>query len=176
MRITPIDIQQHQFRTRIVGYDKASVDHFLELIAVELEEIHRQHHESKEDLARCRASLEEIRQREATLKETLLTTQRVTDELKANARREAELIVAEAHLQGQKIVQDAEEQRMRLVAEIRDLQRRKVAFESGLQSQIESHLRLLEMEKRMPQGDPLIEGPSDWRTLLEGDGSRPEER
>jgi cell division initiation protein len=174
MRITPIDIQQHQFRTRALGYDKAAVDHFLELIAEELEEIHRQHHESREELARCRASLEELRERESTLKETLLTTQRVTDELKANARREAELMVAEAQLQGQKIVQDAEEQRMRLVAEIRDLQRRKIAFESGLRAQVESHLRLLEMEKKIPQGDPLIEGPSDWRLLLERDGSAPE--
>jgi cell division initiation protein len=175
MRITPIDIQQHQFRSRVLGYDKAAVDRFLELVAEELEEVHRQNNESKEELARCRASLEEMRQREANLKETLLTTQRVTDELKANARREAELVVAEAQLQGQKIVQDAEEQRMRLVADIRDLQRRKVAFESGLRAQVESHLRLLEMEKRIPQGDPLIEGSGDWRTLLERDGGAAEE-
>jgi cell division initiation protein len=174
--ITPIDIQQHRFRTSLLGYEKAGVDHFLELIAEELEGVHRQHHETKEELARCRASLEELRQREATLKETLLTTQRVTDELKANARREAELIVAEAQLQGQKIVQDAEEQRMRLVADIRDLQRRRIAFETGLRAQVESHLRLLVMERKMPQDDPLIEGPVDWRTLLEQKGSVPEEK
>jgi cell division initiation protein len=175
MRISPIDIQQHQFRTRVLGYDKGGVDHFLELLAEELEAVHRQHHETQEELARCRASLEEMRQREATLKETLLTTQRVTDELKANARREAELIVAEAQLQGQKMVQEGEEQRMRMVAEIRDLQRRKVAFEAGLRAQVESHLRLLEMDKKGQQGDPLIEGSSDWRALLEGDRSTPEQ-
>jgi cell division initiation protein len=171
MRITPIDIQQHQFRTRALGYDKAAVDHFLELVAEELEEVHRQHHETREELARCRASLEDLRQREATLKETLLTTQRVTDELKANARREAELIIAEAQLQGQKIVQEADEQRTRLVADIRALQRRKVVFETALQAQIESHLRLLQMERK-GQGDPLAGGSSDWRNLLEGGGSK----
>jgi cell division initiation protein len=168
--ITPIDIQQHRFRARAFGYDKAGVDHFLELVAEELEGVHRQHHEDKEELARCRAALDELRQREAILKETLLTTQRVTDELKANARREADLIVAAAQLQGQKIVQEAEEQRMRLVADIRELQRRKVSFETGLRAQVESHLRLLVMEKKMPQDDPLIEGSMDWRTLLEQDG------
>lgn len=174
MRISPIDIQQHRFRTRVLGYDKAGVDHFLELIAEELEEVHRQHHESKEELARCRTALEELRERETMLKETLLTTQRVTDELKANARREADLTVAEAQLQGQRIVQEAEEQRMRVVADIRELQRRKVAFETGLRAQVESHLRLLVMDKRI-QDDPLIEGPVDWRTLLEKNSSAPEQ-
>ncbi len=146
MRITPIDIQQYQFKTRPLGYEKAGVDHFLEMVADELERFMRQHQELKEELARTRAGLGEMRQREATLKETLVTTQRVTDDLKCNARKEADIIVADAHLQAERIVRDAEDRRIQLIGEIQDLKRQKISFETSLRTLVESHLRLLNLD------------------------------
>jgi cell division initiation protein len=146
MRITPIDIQQYQFKTRPLGYEKAGVDHFLEMVADELERFMRQHQELKEELARTRAGLEEMRQREATLNETLVTTQRVTDDLKSNARKEADIIAADAHLQAERIVRDAEERRIQLISEIQDLKRQKISFETSLRTLVESHLRLLNLD------------------------------
>ena len=93
MRITPIDIQQQQFKSRLMGYDKTGVDQFLEILAGEMERVLRQNQDLQEELAHARSALAEMREREATLKETLLTTQKVTDELKANARREAEVLL-----------------------------------------------------------------------------------
>jgi cell division initiation protein len=146
MRITPIDIQQQQFKTRPLGYEKAGVDHFLEMIAVELERLHRQNMEYKEDLARTRVSLEEMRAREATLKDTLVTTQRMTDDLKANARKEAEILIADAQLRGERIVRDAEQRRIQMISEIQEIRRQKISFESSLRALVESHIHLLNLE------------------------------
>ncbi len=146
MRITPIDIQQYQFKTRPIGYEKAGVDHFLELVADELERFLRQHQELKEELARTRATLEEMREREATLKETLVTTQRVTDDLKANARKEADIIVADAQLRGERVVRDAEDRRVQLIGDIQELKRQKISFETSLRTLVESHMRLLNLD------------------------------
>jgi cell division initiation protein len=146
MRISPIDIQQHQFKNSLFGYEKAGVDHFLELLAEELERVHLQGQELREELARTRASLEEMQAREATLRETLLTTQRMTDELKANARKEAEIAVAEARLHAEKIVRAAEERRVQVIGEIQELKRQKISFEIGLRAVVESHLRLLDLD------------------------------
>jgi cell division initiation protein len=145
MSITPIDIQQHRFKTRPFGYDKASVDCFLEQVADELERFHLESQKLKEDLSRTRSVLDEMKDREVTLKEALMTTQRMTDELKANARKEAEIVIAEAELQGEKIVQEAQGRHRDLLAEIQDLRRQKVSFEAGLRAVVESHLRLLEL-------------------------------
>jgi cell division initiation protein len=145
MSITPIDIQQHRFKTRALGYDKAGVDCFLEQVADELERFHLQVQQLKEELARTRSALDEMKEREITLKEALLTTQRMTDELKANARKEAEIIVAEAELKGDRILQDARDRHVELVADIQELKRQKISFESGLRAVVESHMRLLEM-------------------------------
>jgi cell division initiation protein len=93
-----------------------------------------------------------MRSRELTLKETLLTTQRVTDDLKANARKEAEIIVAEAELRGEKIVQAADDRRIQLISEIQELKRQKISFETSLRAVVESHLRLLDLDVVTLQG------------------------
>jgi cell division initiation protein len=162
MSITPIDIQQHQFKTRPLGYEKAGVDRFLELVADDLEGLHKQSQELKEELARTRASLEEMRDRELTLKETLLTTQRITDELKANARKEAEIVIADAKLQAERIVRGAEDRRLQLIGEIQEIKRQKISFETGLRALVEGHMRLLDLEVVPVQGggeEHLLEEP-----------------
>lgn len=146
MRITPIDIQQQQFKTRLLGYETSGVDHFLEMVADELEKIHRQNQELKEELVRTRTSLNEMRDREATLKETLLTTQRVSEEIKANARSEADIIRTDAELKAERIVRDAEERRIQLINEIQEIKRQKISFETSLRAMVESHLRLLNLD------------------------------
>jgi cell division initiation protein len=145
MRITPIDIQQQQFKSRLMGYDKAEVDQFLESLAGEIERLFRQNQDLQEDLARTRDTLAEMREREATLKETLLTTQKVTDELKANARREAELLLADAEMRSERVMRNAEDRRLQLIEEIQEIKRQKIDFETSLRSLLEKHVRMLDL-------------------------------
>lgn len=146
MTITPIDIQQHRFKNRPMGYEKAGVDRLLEQVAEELEKYHRQVQELKEELARNRAVLNEMRQREEMLKKTLLMAQKVTEEMKANALKEAEILLAEAGMQAEKIVHEAEGRRIQLLGEIREIKQQKVSFESSLRGMIDGHLRMLELD------------------------------
>jgi len=146
MSITPIDIQQHQFKTRLIGYEKGGVDDYLEQLAEELERYHRQVQELKEELARTKVALHEMRQRESTVKETLLTAQLITEELKSNAHKEAEICMAEAELEAERIVHDAENRRLHLLNEIQEIRRQKVSFESSLRGLVEGHLRMLDIE------------------------------
>lgn len=163
MAITPIDIQKRQFRTRTFGYEKGEVDLFLELVAEEMEGLFKANQELKEDLARNRAALEQMREREEMLKATLMTAQKVTEELTQNARREAEIVVSEAQLRGERIIRDAEARRVRLIGEIQEVKRQKISFESSLRALVESHLRLLDLDVlalgEEPGGDAEIDDP-----------------
>src|SRR5512137_148495 len=145
MRITPIDIQQQQFKSRLMGYDKAGVDQFLEIVAGEIERLLRQNQDLQAELAHARSALGEMREREATLKETLLTTQKITDDLKSNARREAELMLADAEVRGERVMRTAEERRLQLIEEIQEIKRQKIDFETSLRSLLEKHVRMLEL-------------------------------
>jgi cell division initiation protein len=166
VRITPIDIQQQHFKSKMIGgYDQEEVDRFLEQVAEELETLTVDSQQLRDELSRTRLALEDLQSREATLKETLLTTQRMTDDLKANARREAELMIANAQLRSEQLLLQAEERRQKMVTEIQALRREKVAFETNLRMAIESHLRLLDVGfdtsyQEAPKSAPLAPAPS----------------
>ena len=152
MAITPIDIQQQQFKTRPFGYEKYGVDEFLEQVASEMERLMRVNQEVREELARTKASLDEMRSRETMLKETLVTTQKMAGEIKNNARKEAEIITANAQLQGERIVRDSEERRIQLINEIQEVKRQKISFETSLRALVVSHIKLLDLEVVEVQG------------------------
>ena len=146
MKITPIEIQQHQFKTRMFGYDSSAVDLFLEMVANELERLYKQNHELKETLARTRTVLDQMKDREQSLQQTLMTAQQVTEELKSNARKEAEVVMVDARLQGEQILRSADERRLQLIREIQEIKRQKISFECGLRALIDGHMKLLDME------------------------------
>lgn len=165
MRITPIDIQQQHFKSKMIGgYDQEEVDQFLEQVAEELENLTVDGQQLRDELSRTKLALDEMRNREATLKETLITTQRMTDELKSNARREAELIIANAQLRAEQILQQTEDRRQKMTSELQALRREKVAFETNLRMAIEGHLRLLDVGldtsyQEAPKSAPLSPSP-----------------
>jgi len=146
MRISPIDIQKKEFKSRFMGYEKQEVDRFLEQLADEMERLRRHLDDLREELDLNKSALAEMREREATLKETLLTTQRVTDELKVNARREVEIMLAEAQLKAERVVRNAEERRSELIEEIQEIKRQKIDFETSLRSLLEKHVRMLGLD------------------------------
>lgn len=145
MRISPIDIQQQQFKSRPFGYEKAGVDRFLESLAEELERLLRQNQDLQEELAHTNAALAEMREREETLKETLVTTQKMTEELKVNARREVDVLMAEAEIKAERLMRNAEERRVQLIEEIQETKRQKIDFEVSLRGLLEKHIRMLDL-------------------------------
>jgi len=145
MQISPIDIQQQQFKSRLMGYEKAGVDQFLELLAEELERLVRNNQDLQEELARTNATLTEMRDREETLKETLISTQKITEALKSTARREVDVLMAEAEIKAERLMHNAEERRLQLIEEVQEIKRQKVDFEVGLRGLLEKHIRMLDL-------------------------------
>jgi len=146
MAITPIDIQQKQFKTRPIGYEKYGVDEFLEQLAEEVERIMRLNQELREELARTRAALDEMKQRETTLKDTLVTTQKMVKDIKANAHKEADIVLSDAQLKAERIVRNADDRRLQLINEIQEIKRQKISFETSLRALVVSHIKLLDLE------------------------------
>ncbi|SNB45917.1 DivIVA domain-containing protein [Geobacter sp. DSM 9736] len=144
MKISPLDIQQQQFKGKMLGgIDPEDVDVFLQQVAQEMEELIRENTELKEQVRRTATEAEEMRQREVNLRETMLAAQKVIEEMKGNAEREARLIVSEAELKAERVVADAEASLVQLNNQIQEMRRDKVKFESALKSLLDSHYRML---------------------------------
>jgi cell division initiation protein len=148
MKITPLDIQQQQFKGKVFGgLNPEEVDTFLQLVAREMEEIIRENSELKEQIRRAAANEEEMTQREKELRETLLAAQRVIEEMKSNAQKEANLIVAEAEIKADRLLADGENRLIQLNNEIQEIQRQKLQFESSLKSLLDSYYKMLSLNE-----------------------------
>ena len=144
MKITPLDIQQQQFRVRFRGFDMVEVDNFLDLLANEFEELLKDNNQLREEDRRKLARINELEAGEKELRDTLVSAQRITEEMKNSARKEAELIIEEAKLNAQKIVDNGQSQALQVENEINQLKRQRAQFEASFKSHIEMHLKMLE--------------------------------
>ena len=148
MNITPLDIQQQQFKGKMLGgLDPHDVDAFLQMVAAEMESLIRENTELKEQAKKVSLHLEELSQREVTLRDTMLAAQKVTEEMKANAQKEAKLVVSEAELRGERIVAEAENRLLQLNSQIHEVRRLKLQLETNLKSVLEAHLKMLTLEE-----------------------------
>lgn len=149
MKITPLDIQQQQFKVKTFrGLDPDDVDAFLQTVAGEMESLIRENSQMQEQQLRHNRETLEMAEKERELRETLLSAQRVIEEMKANARKEAELIVSEAELKGERIVADAERQLGGLKSRIEEVRRQKIQFEMSFKGLLDSFSQQLLTDDR----------------------------
>jgi cell division initiation protein len=155
MRISPQDIRQQQFTVKMFrGFDPQEVDAFLEDVADDYEALLKECQLLREQLAAQEERQRGVAELEKALQDTLVTSQRLADEVKAAARREAEevrtaakheaeLIVREAELRGDKAVEAARGDEARLRAEIQALRRMRRQCVEDLAATLERYRRFL---------------------------------
>jgi cell division initiation protein len=143
MTLTALEIKQQRFRARLRGVDPQEVEAFLEQAAGAFEELQRENHRLSDEVKRQKNNIEEYKRREGTFKIALLNTQKVIDQMKANARKNAELIVGDAEIKAAKLLQQAQKRFAQLQDDITELKRQRVQLEVDISAVIESHRRLL---------------------------------
>ena len=146
MALTPLEIQKMRFNQRMRGYDPTEVEGFLTLLAEELTTRLAQIDKLERENRWFRQRLEEAGEREHQLQQTLLRAQKVSDEITANARREAELTVKEAEMAADRIVQQAIEQSTRIEGKINELRTHRRELQLKFKNSLDLFQRILEAE------------------------------
>jgi cell division initiation protein len=155
MRMTPHDIRQQQFTVRLFrGFNPQEVHAFLDDVADDYESVLKESALLKEQLA-----AQEERQRgmvdlEKRLQDTLLTTQRLAEEMKSAARRDAELILREAELTGEKAMEAARGEEAKIRVEIQALKRTRRQLAEDLTATVERYQRLVSAEREVDGPGP----------------------
>ena len=155
MRLSPLDIRQQQFTVRMFrGFDKHEVDAFLDDVADDYETVLKENALLREQLATLEERSRGLAERERALQDTLVTTQRLGDEMKAAARREAELHMREAELRGEKVVEGARSEEAKIRSEIQSLRRVRRQLVEDLRSTLESYYRMMAADFGEDAGEP----------------------
>lgn len=146
MSVSRIDILNHTFSRTLRGYNPQEVDVYLQDIADTMGQLTEERTALINKVAVLEAQLEEHKGREATLRDTLMTTQKLTDSLKATAQREAQLIIDSAHTRAESLLQQGNLRLAQLNENIAETRKLKAQFEMRIRSMVEQHLKLLDME------------------------------
>jgi cell division initiation protein len=153
MQLTPLDIQQKQFRVRFLrGYDPKEVESFLILVADFVSGLLKEKDDVARDLAEKNRQLSEHRDREKTLKNTLVSAQKAVEQMKANAEKEAKLLVSEAEVKAERILNNAHNRLAQIHEDIAELKRQRTQLEIKLRSTIETYLKMLDMQQEEEAG------------------------
>ena len=127
MNVSPLDLRQQRFRSSFRGFDKVEVTAFLAAVADDYEQALRETDRLRQDVTRLEALISEHREHEKNLRNTLMTAQKLADDIRANADDEAKRITRHAEEDATRILRDAESRSDQLLdktqARLEDVQR-----------------------------------------------------
>ena len=107
MKLTPMDINNKEFKRGLRGYNPEEVDEFLDEIIENYEELYKDNAKLKEKLVLSNEQIEHYTKIESTIQNTLILAQNAADQAKTSAEKQAELVVKNANETAQKILDKA---------------------------------------------------------------------
>jgi cell division initiation protein len=120
MSLTPVEIRHVQLRRAFPrGYRRVDVDRLLNEVADSFEDVWRERADLADRIEELEAEGAKHRELEALLRTTLVSAERASQDMKEQARREADLIVQEAHAEGRRVAREAIAERRRLEEDVR---------------------------------------------------------
>lgn len=168
--LTPMDIHNKTFSKGLRGYAQEEVEQFLEEVVNDYEKIYREHREMHEETDMLRTKLKNYETMETTMTSTLMMAQETAENVKVNARKEAELIIAKAETEKEQMLRDtadslrnAQEQYNQIMADIS-------VFRAKLRSLLESQLELVDTMVADPS-----QGMANYETVSETEENNEEE-
>jgi cell division initiation protein len=151
MKVTPLDLRQQKFKTVMRGYDRAEVEAFLAETAEDYEQALRDADRLRDDLTRLQSSLDEHREGERNLRNTLLTAQKLADEIRNSAEAEAKRILREAEGRADLTLSKAQGRVDEVQREIDGLRLKRRDVENSLESTIAALRNSLEFVREQDQ-------------------------
>lgn len=143
MGITPLEINNKEFKRSFRGYDIDEVDDFLDQVVEDYEKLYKENAALRDKLNSLTEKLEHYTKIEATLQNTLVLAQGAADQAKSNSLKESELIIKNANDTAQKIIDQAHTEVVRITGEYEKIKQEFQLFKTKYKNFIQTQLDLL---------------------------------
>jgi len=154
MVLSPDDIHNKEFSTKLRGYNIDEVNDFLEQIIKDYQITLKQNKDLQERLDASEGKLKYFNELKDSLNQSILVAQEAADKVKTNSKKEADIITREAQKQASDIVSEATDKSnqmideashkaKRLSVETDDLKKQTRVFRQRLQVMLESQLEVV---------------------------------
>ena len=142
--ITPIEIENKEFKKGIRGYNQDEVDEFLDIVKEDFEQLYRENLELKEKVRLFEAQIDKYEGIEETLKATLITAQSAAEDTCSAANKKAKIIVEEADLKARQIIEQANNRVIEVRKEHDCLVKEFKIFRNKFKSLLEDEIRSID--------------------------------
>jgi cell division initiation protein len=172
MKVSPLDLRQVQFRTAFRGFDRAEVLALMAEVAEDYEFALREVDRLHQDLSKAEAMLNEHREHERNLRNTLLTAQKLSEEIRESAETQANQIVRDAESRSDLLLQKTQARLEDVQREIDGMRMKRREAETSLESTIASLRNVLEFvheqEQREREEKVLLHRPRQPEAAVSG--------
>ncbi len=141
--LTPLDIQNREFKRSFRGYNEDEIDGFLDQIVKDYEQLYRENVELKETIERISSKLENYQHMENTLHSTLVIAQETAEEVKLNAKKESQLVMKEAEVQAQRMVDEATNKVRRMTGEYEEINKQLQIYRTRMKTLLQAQLEMI---------------------------------
>jgi cell division initiation protein len=117
MPYSPAEIRHVRLGRALLGYKRADVNRLLEEVTLSFEDVWRERADLADKVEQLEEDLVRYHELEALLRKTLVSAERAAQEVKEQAKRQADLILSEAHAEARGLHREAIAERDRLEAE-----------------------------------------------------------
>jgi cell division initiation protein len=121
MSLTPVEIRHVKLGRRLFGYERKGTDSLLAEIVTSFEAVWRERADLRDEIEELGGELAYQKEIEGALRNTLISAERMAEDVRGQARREADVIISEARSVARSVVSGAENERERIQGEIRRL-------------------------------------------------------
>jgi len=150
-----MDLQRQTFSQRLRGFDPAEVRTYLNIVAEEIAALQRERDGLDQEVQSLRGLVDEHRQRETILKNTLLTAQRLSEEIKDAARKQSESVVKEAEIQADRLIELAQSRAQEVERGILDLRAHRSSLRTDVRALITRLTHILDLQEEAEVEDNL---------------------
>lgn len=153
MNVSPLDLRQQKFRTIFRGLDPIEVAAFLTAVADDYEEALRETDRMRQEVARLEGLVRGYVEQEKSLQNTLMSAQRIADEITAGAETNAVRIVREAESRSELLLEKTQARVEDIQRDIDGLKLRKRDIEATLESSIQALRNTLDFVREQDARD-----------------------
>lgn len=105
--LTPLDIENREFKKTLVGYRREDVEDFLNLILKDYEKLYKENLAQRDKIELLTQAVNHFKSQEDIMKNSIVAAQKAADMLTHSSNESADVIVKEARFKAAEIVRDA---------------------------------------------------------------------
>lgn len=142
--ITPVDLENKEFKKSFRGYDMEEVESFLSELVKDYSRIYRENASMKDKNAILNDTIENYKGMEETMRSAIISAQRTSDEIIRNAHEQADNVVKDAKVRAQEILNDTDSRIQALNRECAEIEGRASLLRAKLRTVLNTYLEMLD--------------------------------